>query len=289
MKFEIVNHLSTDKRHSVAGICKDLGYSRSTYYTRLERYNVDRDIDLKTAIKSIFEDSKCRYGSPRVTAELWSIGYQVGENKVANLMRDMGLRVSNKPSFKPKTTINDPASTKSPRVFKVEDSTIEGPDEVWCSDLTYLPYGNSFLYLVIYLDVFTRKIKSWELSTNMKAGHTKRAFLKAVKQTGGQLNNLIVHSDQGVQYSWSEYRETLKLLKSTQSMSRRGNCYDNAFAESFFATLKRELSWKHCKSEYEVKKEIEEYMKWYNEKRRHSSLGNISPMEFEKKFEALTA
>ena len=283
-------HLVDEKSHEVKSSCSLMGVCRSSFYsikTRPQQALVEPLLHQR--IRFHFDKNKGRYGSPRIASCLRDEGFCIGENKVAEIMRELGLRAAQKSSFKPKTTINDPVSNKAERVFKIEETEVTAPDQVWASDLTYLPFLDRFLYLVIFIDLCTRKVKSWELSSNMKAHHTKQAFLSAVANTKGPLGGLVSHSDQGVQYCWSEYQQTLEFLSVTQSMSRKGNCYDNAFAESFFATLKRELDLNHCETEYQMKEEIAEYIDWYNKERKHSSLGQISPAEFESNFEAFKA
>lgn len=280
-------HLVNEKSHGVCRTYGLMGVARSSFYSVKSRpKQASVESLLHRRIRSLFEKNKRRYGSPRITSCLRGEGFCIGENKVAELMREMGLRATQKASFRPKTTIHNPDSRKAERVFKIEESEVKAPDQVWASDLTYLPYSNRFLYLVVFIDIFTRKVKSWELASNMKAHHTKNAFLSAAKDSEGSLDGLICRSDQGVQYCWGEYQQTLETLSVTQSMSRKGNCYDNAFAESFFATLKRELDLNQCKTEYQMKERIDEYIKWYNEERKHSSLGQKSPVEFELNYEA---
>lgn len=277
MKLDSVFHLVEERSHEIKESCSLMGVCRSSFYAAKSRPNqASVEPELHRRIRFYFEKNKKRYGSPRITSCLRDEGFCVGENKVAEIMREMGLRATQKASFRPKTTINDPESRKAERVFKIEETEVKSPDQVWASDLTYLPFLDRFLYLVVFIDLCTRKVKSWELSTNMKAHHTKQAFLGAVANTKGSLNGLVSHSDQGSQYCWGDYQETLELLSVTQSMSRKGNCYDNAFAESFFATLKRELDLSHCETEYQMKEEIAEYIEWYNKERKHSSLGAIA-------------
>lgn len=283
-------HLVDEKSHEIKGSCSLMGVSRSSFYLAKSRPKQALvEPELHQRIRFHFEKNKKRYGSPRIASCLRDEGFCVGENTVADIMRELDLRATQKASFRPKTTVNDPASNKAERVFKIEETEVTKPNQVWASDLTYLPFSNRFLYLVVFIDLCTRKVKSWELASNMKAHHTKRAFLGAVANTDGSLDGLVSHSDQGIQYCWSEYRETLEFLSVTRSMSRKGNCYDNAFAESFFATLKRELDLSHCETEYQMKEEIAEYVDWYNNERKHSSLGQISPAEFESNYEAFKA
>ena len=134
--------------------------------------------------------------------------------------------------------------------------------------------------MVTVMDLFNREIKGWDMSDSMEAINTKNALLEAIRRTSGPLSGLIFHSDQGVQYCSSEIRNKLNVLKITQSMSRKGNCYDNAFAESFFGTMKNELEFNYFKNLDEAKKEIFKYINWYNRQRMHSSLGYLSPVEY---------
>lgn len=290
MKMDSVLHLVDEKSHEVKTSCTLMGVCRSSFYSvKTKAKQALEESKLHQRIRFHFEKNKSRYGSPRITSCLRDEGFCVGKNKVAEIMREMGLRATQKVSFRPRTTVNNPDSNKAERVFKIEETEITAPDQVWASDLTYLPFSDRFLYLVVFIDLCTRKVKSWELSSNMKAHHTRQAFLGAVADTKGSLHGLVAHSDQGIQYCWGEYQDTLGLLSVTQSMSRKGNCYDNAFAESFFATLKRELDLGHCETEYQMKEEIAEYIDWYNKERKHSSLGQISPAEFESNYEAFKA
>ena len=149
------------------------------------------------------------------------------------------------------------------------------------SDLTYLPTGCGFSYLVTVMDLFNREIKGWDVSEAMEAMNTKNAFLNAVRSTSGSLEKLMLHSVQGVQYCSSEVRDKLKLLKVEQSMSRKGNCYgDNSSAESFFGTLKSEIRVTHFRDLCEAKRKVFRYINWYNRERMHSSLGHLSPVKY---------
>jgi len=229
---------------------------------------------------SIFGNSKRAYGSPRIQKSLQRDGEKIGKDKVAKLMKEEGLSAKKKKAFRPKTTLNNPSDKKSERIFKIEETEVTGPNQVWVSDLTYLPTGKGFSYLVTVMDLFNREIKGWDVSDSMEAVNTKEALLMAIKATPGSLRELTFHSDQGVQYCSSDVREILELLKITQSMSRKGNCYDNAFAESFFGSMKNELEYNHFCNLDEAKKEIFRYINWYNRERFHSGLGYLSPLEY---------
>jgi len=275
--------LLKEEGHSIKHCCDLLKVSYSGFYDWIKRKpskRKNRDGCLKAKILSIFGDSKRTYGSPRIQKTLQREGEKVGKDKVAQLMKEEGLTAKKKKAFRPKTTINNPHTAKSPRIFKVEDNQVTGPNQVWVSDLTYLPTGSGFSYLVTVMDLFNREIKGWDMSDSMEAINTKNALLEAIRRTSGPLSGLIFHSDQGVQYCSSEIRNKLNVLKITQSMSRKGNCYDNAFAESFFGTMKNELEFNYFKNLDEAKKEIFKYINWYNRQRMHSSLGYLSPVEY---------
>lgn len=275
--------LLKNEGHSIHKCCDLLKVSYSGFYDWRKREpskRESRDNHLKTKICRIFEGSRKTYGSPRIQKVLERDGEIVGKDKVAKLMKEEGLSAKKKKAFRPKTTINNPHTAKSPRIFKIEDHQVSGPNQVWVSDLTYLPTGKGFSYLVTVMDLFNREIKGWNISDSMEAKNTKNALLDSVRRTSGSLRRLIFHSDQGVQYCSGAVRNKLNFLKITQSMSRKGNCYDNAFAESFFGTMKNELEVNYFQNLDEAKKEIFKYINWYNRERLHSSLGYLSPMEY---------
>lgn len=278
--------------HSVRKCCELLNVSCSAFYNSLKGSPSERekrDGKLKSKILSIFGKSKESYGSPRIQKSLQAQGERVGKKKVAKLMQDEGLSAKKKKAFRPKTTLNNPSDKKSERIFKIEETEVTGPNQVWVSDLTYLPTGNGFSYLVTVMDLFNREIKGWNVSGSMEAVNTKDALLMAIRATPGSLAGLTFHSDQGVQYCSSDVREKLEFLKITQSMSRKGNCYDNAFAESFFGRMKNELEYNHFGNLKEAKREIFMYINWYNQERLHSSLGYLSPVDYAEQINRLVA
>ncbi len=283
-----MRYLSKNHRHPVASSCRLMGLSRSSYYYIQEKEpeRHKRQEELESEIQRIFNESKGRYGSPRVFAELIDLGWKLGENRVTEVMKNLGLKASQKSSYRPRTTVSDLSSKFSERIFKSNETETSRENEVWCSDLTYLPLpyaAGLFMYLVTCIDIHTREIKSWSLSRDMGAEHTHAAIAGAIKNSEiEELKQLVFHSDRGSQYTSKKTRGLIETMEFTQSMSRKGNCYDNAFAESFFATLKKELDWSHCKSDEQMEVEIEEYINWYNKKRRHSSLGYLSPVNYKK-------
>jgi transposase InsO family protein len=290
VKYQAISQVSD--RHPVAVCCELFGVSRSGYYDWLKRPSstrAQREEALEAKVVTAFVQNKGRYGSPRIARRLRNDGEVVSENKVAEIMREKGLSAMSRKAFRPTTTINNPSLKKSPRVYEIGETEVVSENQVWASDLTYIPMKGRFLYLVIILDLYNRKVKSWTLEESMDASHTLQTLKGAVRETPGSLARLTFHSDQGSQYCSSTVRSSLKFLRITQSMSRKGNCYDNAFVESFFHTLKNELDIEHCESKQEVAAEIESYISWYNCERMHSSLDYLSPEEFTNKQLALSA
>lgn len=280
--------LLSEEGHAVETCCELLDVSASGFYDWKKRLPSKRQIAneaLKKEIKEIHKDSKGTYGSPRIKEALGRRGHSAGKDRVARLMREENIKARQKKAFVPKTTINNPSDTKSERIFKVKETKITRPNQVWASDLTYIPTEEGFVYLVVVLDLFNRQVKGWDLSDSMEAKHTEKAFINAVRSIRGRARDIIFHSDQGVQNCAGELRKKLKLLGFEQSMSRKGNCYDNAYVESFFHSLKNELEVKVFKTKKDAEKGIFEYIEtWYNSKRLHSSLGYMTPMEYEQQF-----
>ena len=280
--------LLNKKGHSVEGCCKLLQTSTSGFYDWINykaSHRKQRDDELKPMIANVFYQNKQVYGYPRIQKTLEAQGEVVGKNRVAKLMQELDLKALYKKAFRPQTTLNNPKDYKAERVFKIEDTVVSQPNEVWASDLTYLPMEKGFAYLVAVMDLFDRSILGWDVSDNMNAENTDKALLIALRATSGSLPYLVFHSDQGSQYSADCVRERLRFLGITQSMSRKGNCYDNAFVESFFHTLKNELPKKTFTNVQDAREVLFAYIDgWYNTKRLHSSLGYVSPMEYRKAF-----
>lgn len=266
--------------------CELFRVSTSGFYKwkkSLIRPHRSRDEELVNKIKEEFKRSKSSYGSPRMTEKLKQSGETVSENKVAKLMRENSVSAMKKKAFKPQTTINNTLDRKSDRVFKIEDHQIDDKNQVWASDLTYIPTEKGFCYLVVVEDLFNREIVGWDLSESMEAQNTNAALTNALKKAKGDLSGLIFHSDQGTQYCSNIVRERINVVGLIQSMSRKGNCYDNAYVESFFSTMKRELEKTVFRDIEEARKYIFEYIEgWYNTERLHSSLGYLSPRDYVK-------
>lgn len=272
---------------AVAKMANVLDISTSGYYTwRVEPVGKRENENLVLAdkITKIFVDSKSRYGSPRITEELKKGNVQCSRKRVAKIMRYEGLRAKAARKFKA-TTDSDHSYDASPNLLG-QNFTSSKPNEIWLSDLTYVSTGEGWLYLCVILDLCSKKIVGWSMSKRLKADLAINA-LKMAYNNRKPPPGLIFHSDRGVQYSCKEFRRMLNGMGLIQSMSGKGNCYDNAPVESFFHTLKtEEIHWNYYATRESSKRCIFEYIEiFYNRKRMHSSLGYLSPAEFEEKIE----
>lgn len=288
MKFEMVRKLM-GKRVDVKSSCQILGISRSGFYAWMKRPESDRakqaDVLVKR-MKAIHDESDGTYGAPRLTRVLRAEGVRCGRHRVARLMRRAGLFGCAKRRFRVRTTDSNHPFPIARRVFQVErpETLPTGPNQVWAGDITYVPTEEGWLYLAVQLDVFTRKVVGYALTDHLRADGALKALRAGARdQELGSDSSLISHSDRGCQYASEIYRQALKDLGITPSMSRKGNCYDNAYVESFFHTLKVELIHRrHFKTRAEAEAAIFQYIEvWYNRRRLHSSLGYRSPNDYE--------
>lgn len=266
-------------------MCRHFEVSKSGYYSWLKGPSTLRrswQQFLKAEIRRLFEISKKTYGSPRIYQDLSRKGHSCSENTVARLMKEMGLTADLRKKFKVMTTDSNHSEPIAPRVFKIEDENPKSPKEIWAANITYVPIDNKFLYLSVVLDIGTRKVVGWSIDESLSSAGVIRAMEMAFTHEGNKAG-IICHSDRGVQYASQAYRNLLDNKEAIPSMSRKGNCYDNAFVESFFKTLKSELIYRReFSTEREMRNAIFEYIEtWYNRKRLHSSLGYLSPMEYE--------
>ncbi len=230
----------------------------------------------------IYHWSQCRYGSPRIAKELETMGIKVSRKFVGQIMKENHLRSIAKSKYKKTTNpsrINNVVENRLEQIFKAGRI-----NEVWVSDMTYIETEEGWIYLTVVIDLFDRKVIGWSISKTMSAKVTTISSL-----TKALLNrplhhdhDLLFHSDQGIQYTCNSFTNLLESNKITQSMSRKGNCYDNAVAESFFKTLKVELIYQNkYKTKEKAEKSIAYYIEnFYNSCRRHSALGNLTIEEF---------
>jgi len=268
----------------VAALCRVMHVTRSGYYAWQRREPSERqkqDETLLDSIRQFFERSKRTYGSPRILRDLREAGLACGKHRVARLMRQSGLRSVIAPRFR--TTTDSRHSLPVAQNLLDRDFAAPAANRKWASDITYLGTGQGWLYLAVVLDLFSRRVVGW----SMQATLDRSLVLGALESAFGHRRpeaGLIHHSDRGSQYASADFQARLKGQGVLCSMSRRGNCWDNAAVESFFGTLKQELV-NRCRfvTRQQARQEVFEYIEvWYNRQRRHSSLGYVSPAEFER-------
>ena len=270
-------------RHTVTILCRCLEVTRSGFYAwqgRAESTRARDDRRLKVLVQASFDESKQRYGSPRIHEDLIEQDEQVSRKRVIRLMQEEGLVARARKRYKV-TTMSD---HDQPVAANLLDQRFEAdaPNQRWVGDTTELVIGGSQkFYLAAVLDLFSRFIVGWAVSAVNDRHLTIKALEMALKRRCPGAG-LLHHSDQGCTYASEDYQDVLEAHGITGSMSRRGNCYDNAVMESFFSTVKSELG-EHFESHGDAKHELFEYIEvFYNQRRRHSTLGQISPAAFER-------
>lgn len=269
-------------------LCRVLEVTEQGYYRWLKS---NRDLKAKrrhhlvVKIRRIFFRHKQRYGSPRVYQELKAQGVTVSENRVAWLMQEEGLRAKGARKFK--RTTDSRATERRKRIaanLLARKFNVTTPNRVWCGDITYIWTGEGFMYLAVFMDLFSRKIVGWALSDRLTSALVLGAFRQALA-IRCPAPDLMVHTDRGSQYSSEGFIELAESSSIALSMSRKGNCWDNAVVESFFASLKRELvSGEKIRTRWELRRMLQEYIDlYYNTVRMHSTLDYVSPLEYEKR------
>jgi transposase InsO family protein len=267
-------------------MCKVFAVSRSGYYKWLsEKANQNRYQQRRQALLAriswLFRDSTNRYGSPKITDLLRKEGWKVSERLVGKLMKENGMRSCVSKKFRICTTDSNHDHPIAPNILNQNFKTT-APNKVWVTDITYIPCREGRMYLASVLDLYTRKIVGWKLADRMTT-ELVLAALDHAYEAQKPKRNLIHHSDRGSQYASDDYRKRLKKYKMRASMSRKGNCYDNACIESFHSVLKKEFI--YCtkfKTKAQAQQEMFEYIElFYNRKRIHGSLGYQSPVQFE--------
>lgn len=272
------------RQFTVKGMCRVLQVKRSGFYAWLKRGESARgqaNAALLERIRAIHQESRQTYGSPRMVKALQVEGVCCNHKRVARLMRQARLVGVQRGKSHPITTQRAPEAVAAPNLLNQEFSALT-PDQKWVSDFTYIDTAEGWLYLAVVLDLFSRKVVGWAMSAQMDTALVQAAWEMALANRQ-PLPGLLHHSDQGSQYTSAAYQHDLARLESRVSMSRVGNCYDNAVMESFFATLKSECVTYQFDSHAQARTTIFEFIEvWYNRKRLHSFLGYRSPVDFER-------
>lgn len=273
-----------EHRHQfrLTSMCRILRVQRSGYYAWLSKPQSARaqaDALLLDDIKQFFEASTGIYGSPRIHRDLREAGMLCGEKRVARLMRQAGLR-SVRGYKRPRYRAGKPATTAPNRLE--QQFTTSVPDQVWVTDITYIRTYEGWLYLAVVLDLYSRTVVGWAMKPSMATELVLDALMMAVWRRRPK-QSVIIHSDQGSQFGSDDFNRWCKENRLVPSMSRRGNCYDNAVAESFFSSLKKErIKRSIYATRAQAKSDIFDYIEgFYNRTRRHSHLGQLSPLAFE--------
>jgi putative transposase len=283
MKYEFID--VSRQNWPVAVMCETLEVSRSGYYdyvrTQAAEDSTD-DLELITRIKAIHAETRQCYGSRRMTRALQAEGYQVGRCKVRRLMKEAGVSVKRRTTRKPQTTDSRHGYGVAPNILNREFNVAK-PNEAWVGDITYLWTQEGWLYLAVLLDLFSRKVVGWSLSSHVDTELVQGALEMAIGRRHPQAG-LIHHTDRGSQYASHAYRDMLREHEMVCSMSGKGDCLDNAVAERFFGSLKRErTSHRHYETRQEARADVIDYIEmFYNSTRLHSYLGYTSPNEYEK-------
>ena len=268
---------------AAARLCEVLEVQRSCYYAWRRGGPSQRareDAQLKPLIREIFWEHKRRYGARRIARELTSREKRCWVGRVGRLLGEMGLKAIQPKSFRPRTTNSRHRLGYSPNLLLASPPPCR-INRIWVGDITYIPLENGdFLYLAILLDLYSRRIVGWELRDHMKESLVLAALRRAIALRGPGAD-LLHHTDRGGQYAGKEYRRVLQRAEMRQSMSRADSCYDNAFMESCNGTIKAELEMESYENETVARKEIREYIRYYNTRRRHSALNYSTPEQFE--------
>jgi putative transposase len=272
--------------HPIRSLCEALEVSSSGYYGWCNRLTqpsprAQENVRLAQQIVQVHRESRQTYGSPRIQKVLGQAGHAYGRHRIARLMRQQGLCGRAKSRFRVCTTDSDHDHPIAPN--RLPDLPApSAPDQVWLGDITYVATDEGWLYLAGILDLYSRRLTGWAMSQDIDTKLVLAAWNMALTQRQPQAG-LVFHSDRGVQYASHDYRQALQNTQAIASMSRKGNCYDNATMESFWSTLKHELIYRqHFKTRDEARQAIFDYIEvFYNRRRLHSSLDYRSPVDFE--------
>ena len=280
------------QRDSVRLACRIFGVSASGYYRFVQRLKAGRrpcKIDLlQEPVEMAFKASRSTYGAPRVHAQLQKQGVPCSKSTVARTMQAVGLQARRGRRKKIITTRRDSSHPVCDRIFKVQDKRTapRAPGQVLAGDITYFSTTSGSYYLAVVMDIFTRRIVGWSLDRRLKLRGALRALDLACRRSR-PARSFIFHSDRGVQYTSAQFRRAVRVWGGVSSMSRKGNCYDNAFVESFFKTLKAELPVTYKTASFEeLLRHLYHYIEIeYNVQRGHTALQGLSPQQFQHRWE----
>ena len=277
----------------IALLCRVVGVSRTGYYAWTRRgvsVRTRQDATLTDRIRAVHARSRQTYGAPRIHAELAARGVRVGCKRVARLMRTAQLVGCGRRRRVVRTTVVDPVARAAPNVV-ARDFYPAGPNRLWVGDITYVPTDEGWLYVAILLDAYSRRVVGWAMADHLRTDLALEALAMAFGRRRPTPRTLVHHTDRGCQYTAVRYQAVLAAQQITCSMSRTGNCYDNAMAESFFATLKAELiNRARWPTRQAARMAIFDWLEvFYNRQRRHSALGYRSPAAFEAHHAAVAA
>jgi transposase InsO family protein len=280
VKFQFI--ATQEHEFPVRRMCRVLKVSVSGYYAwrgRLPSRRESQNATLLAAIQQVHAQSRQTYGSPRIHAELRAQGHRWNHKRIERVMRQHAIRARRGRRFR-RTTNVLPSLPVAPNRLN-QEFKVSSPNQVWTADITYLDTAEGWLYLATVLDLYSRRVVGWAMADHLETSVVRDALQMALTQRHPAAG-LLHHSDRGRQYASAEYQALLAAHGVECSMSRRGNCYDNAVHESFFGTLKSECAEGRFASRTAARQSVFEYIEvWYNRQRRHSTLGYLSPAEFE--------
>nr|WP_071881581.1 IS3 family transposase [Cyanobium gracile] len=280
-------------QHSISWLCRQLGVARSGFYAWRQRHEAPgkraaENARLTAEIQAVFGEHRGFYGSPRIHQELRAAGHPVGRHRVARLMRRADLRARTRKAFRPCSRASSGAAGVAENLLQ-QDFQPPAPNRCWAGDITYIRTSAGWRYLAVWIDLFSRRVVGWTLNQRMDAALVIEALNRALGHRQVEPEQLLIHTDQGSQYRASDYRDRLAKHGILCSMSAKGCCWDNAVVESFFSTLKLELDLDDDRavliSPQQLQRDLAFWIEgYYNRERRHSTVGYLSPIDYEQRF-----